>query len=222
MPSYRLVDRIPLTRDVFELTFSADPVVAPVAGQFITFILPSGLRRSYSISHYQDGRFSFIIKSLPNGGGGSLEICSLPIDAVVTGTIPVGRFVLTDHDVSRRFIGTGTGFAPLYAQILTALTRGDQSPIELIFGVREPEDIIYRDVLDGLCAKYPNFSYTICLSRGSLEGCVSGRVTDVLGTIDLLFTEEYGICGNPAMVTEVRAILEKEGVPSESVFFEQY
>ncbi|HRI36001.1 MAG TPA: hypothetical protein PK765_02835 [bacterium] len=46
---------------------------------------------------------------------------------------PLGHFTLTDGDVARYFIGTGTGFAPLYFQILSALSRGDRSEMLLVF-----------------------------------------------------------------------------------------
>jgi ferredoxin-NADP reductase len=40
-----------------------------------------------------------------------------------------------------------------------------------------------------------------------------------------LFTNpdtEFYICGSPAMVAEVRAILKNSGIADEKVFFEQY
>ena len=82
-PAYTLVDRRQLTHDVYELTFRADPALPPVAGQFITFILPSGLRRSYSISDHRDGHFSFIIKQLVDGAG-SPQICQLPMGETIS------------------------------------------------------------------------------------------------------------------------------------------
>jgi NAD(P)H-flavin reductase len=51
-------------------------------------------------------------------GKGSSIICDAEIGQVFSGMLPLGHFVLRDTLVSKCFIGTGTGFAPLYCQML--------------------------------------------------------------------------------------------------------
>lgn len=63
---FTLVSKRKLTYDVFELIFSA-PISGEVkAGEYVIFSLPSepgiSLKRAYSISYYEDGKFSFVIR----------------------------------------------------------------------------------------------------------------------------------------------------------------
>ena len=124
--------------------------------------------------------------------------------------------------MSRRFIGTGTGFAPLYHQITAALARGDRSPLDFIFGVRSEDDVFYLDVLDKLHDQYPHFSYTLCLSQGTQGIYSQGRVTDILSARGVGEYSEYYMCGNPKMVQDVRTCLMDGGVGEDRIFFEQY
>ncbi len=107
------------------------------------FSLPSGLRRAYSVAWHEHGELTYIIKRL-EGGPGSTEICGLTPGAEVAALPPVGKFQLSEGDVSRCFIGTGTGFAPLWFQIRSALEREDSSPMHFVFGVREARDRFYQ------------------------------------------------------------------------------
>lgn len=85
------------------------------------FILPSSARRAYSIAYSDGRRHLFIIKRLETGKGGSREICDLEIGTEVEIMKPMGHFVLRSIERPKLFIGTGTGFAPLYFQIRRAL-----------------------------------------------------------------------------------------------------
>lgn len=43
-----------------------------------------------------------------------------------------------------------------------------------------------------------------------------------MGALDESGETEYYICGSPAMVKEVRSMLELYGISGDKVFFEQY
>lgn len=212
-----------LTQDVFELAFENQGELLNVTpGQFALFSLPSGLKRSYSIAHQKGDTFLFIIKRLENGGGGSKEICDLELGAIVNVHVPLGHFTLPNEDAPRLFVGTGTGFAPLYFQIKAALERGDKSKIRFLFGVRTFADMFYMDILDGFVRDYPNFSYVVSLSREEHEGYHFGHVTGTLKEEDLAEYATFGICGSPVMVKEVREYLANENVATENIKFEQF
>lgn len=63
---YTLTNRRQLTHDVFELDFCCESFDAEVvAGKYTLFVLPSGVRRAYSIARYLGaGVFRYIIKRL--------------------------------------------------------------------------------------------------------------------------------------------------------------
>jgi len=59
----------------------------------------------------------------------------------------MGRFILQENFSPKVFIGTGTGFAPLYFQLRSALEKNLQVPLFFLFGVRELRDVFYVDQL---------------------------------------------------------------------------
>jgi ferredoxin-NADP reductase len=118
---FSLVTKKPLTQDVWELDFMVDtsldsslPVTTLVSetttpttshllvhpGQYILFILPSGLRRAYSIGYSFNAEanyahehtipegtqiFRFIIKRLDHVGAGSQEVCDIAVGGTLKG-----------------------------------------------------------------------------------------------------------------------------------------
>lgn len=81
------------------------------------FQLAPGLNRSYSLASFTLTTFTLVIKRVEEGKG-SYIICDAEMGQVFSGMLPLGHFVLRDTPVSKCFIGTGTGFAPLYCQML--------------------------------------------------------------------------------------------------------
>lgn len=220
--SFKLTGKNKLTHDVYELIFTTTELIDILPGQYVLFILPkSKLRRAYSIG-YTDGKtFTFIIKQV-EWGVGSTEICSLEIDEEVMGMVPLGHFVLKANTTPKLFIGTGTGFAPLYFQIRTMMDTTIETPLLFLFGVRTVADIFYTEILEQMQEQYPLFNYHIFLSQEEVKGTIHGRVTDFLTPDNIAIYGEFYLCGSPAMVKDAREKLESLGVEKEKVFFEQY
>lgn len=142
---------------------------------------------------------------------------------------PMGRFVLQETSFPKVFIGTGTGFAPLYFMLRKLQSTNSNLQTFFLFGVRELRDVFYQDQLEDW-SKKSNFDYQIYCSRENTElppKHTLGRVTEYL-THEAVHhfnknnDTEFYICGSPAMVAEVRSMLELYGVSQEKVFFEQY
>lgn len=219
---FTLIQKNKLTADVYELIFTIPESILVEPGQYTLFILPkSKLRRAYSIGYTNGQTFTFIIKQL-DGGAGSTEICSLEIGESIVGMVPLGHFVLQANTTPKLFIGTGTGFAPLYFQIRAMIDSSIQTPLLYIFGIRTISDIFYIDELNRMKAQYPMFDYKIYLSQEDSENTIRGRVTDFLTKENTTPYGEFYLCGSPAMVKDARTKLEESGVEKERVFFEQY
>jgi ferredoxin-NADP reductase len=84
--------------------------------------------------------------------------------------IPLGHFILRKTQVSKCFIGTGTGFAPLYCQMLASLVTEKPIALNFLFWVREGRDLFYQDVLTDLQKQHENLSVSFYLSREDLIG----------------------------------------------------
>lgn len=224
-----------LTHDVFELEYSSQDSFSILPGQFLlcdTAWEPK-LRRSYSVSWAEWTSVFFIIKRLAEGKWGSVAICDQEIGHEMQVWWPMGRFVLQENDNPKVFIGTGTGFAPLYFmiknQVQSTKDKEQSGGIFFLFGVRELRDVFYQEELQKW-SEWDGFDYQICCSRESSslpEKHREWRVTECLtpeniSEMNKTGETEFYICGSPAMVTEVRSMLELYGISKEKVFFEQY
>jgi NAD(P)H-flavin reductase len=123
----------------------------------------------------------------------------------------MGHFILRDTPCPKVFIGTGTGFAPLYFQLRAQLSHEPTIPTFFLFGVREFGDVFYQGQLEDWYQTFSAFDYEIFLSREELEfeKYNVGRVTNYLipesiAELNSDSNTEFYICGSPAMVTEVR------------------
>lgn len=225
--SFILATKKQLTHDVYELTYSCDELSKeiPKPWQYVMFQLAPGLNRAYSLASFSDTTFTLIIKRIPDGRGSPL-ICDADIGTILAGMIPLGHFTLMDTPRSKCFIGTGTGFAPLYCQMLAAsLQEKKPEKIAFIFGVRSFEDSFYEDEIRWIGEDFSDFSYKQYFSRETTfteENQNQGYVTDSITSAFVTGYEEYYICGSPAMVKSAREKLEALGIIKESIFWEQF
>lgn len=164
--SLTLKNKQQLTHDVYELEYISEQDLGIFPGQFLLCDTSGNpkLRRSYSVSWAKGNSIFFIIKRLPEGKGGSVAICDQEIGYVMQVWGPMGRFVLQENTFPKVFIGTGTGFAPLYFQLRSVLERHLQIPLFFLFGVRELRDVFYMDQLEKW-SEQSHFGYDIYCSR---------------------------------------------------------
>lgn len=227
--SFTLISKKILTHDVFELIYDCPDLLRepPKPGQYVMFQLAPGLNRSYSIALYEARRFTLIIKRIPDGKWSPI-ICDAEVGSVLNGMIPLGHFILQYTPRSKCFIGTGTGFAPLYCQLLGSKSIWiDQSSLAFIFGVRSFIDAFYEDEIQELGKYFENFEYYQYFSRESdfqksEPKKLQGYVTDWITQENISKYEEFYLCGSPAMVKSGREKLEALGIQKENIFWEQF
>jgi len=222
--TFTLISKKELTHDVYELIYSCPDLSRelPKPGQYVMFQLAPGLNRSYSLSGFTFDSFTLIIKRVGEGKGSPI-ICDAPIGTTFSGMIPLGHFVLRETNVSKCFIGTGTGFAPLYCQMLGMVNVNiTDTSVAFIFGVREMRDVFYTDEIMQIGKKFGEFDYQPYLSRETQDGFQNGYVIDWITAENIASYQEFYLCGSPAMVKSAREKLEALGVLSERVFWEQF
>ncbi len=264
---FTLIAKRQLTHDVYELTYACPELSKepPKPGQYVMFQLAPGLNRAYSLASSSLGTidqfpqdsnirtlqlsnsptfqlsnpptFTLIIKRIPDGRGSPM-ICDALVGTIFSGIIPLWHFTLRDTPRSKCFIGTGTGFAPLYHQILSSRALGEiPQKCTFIFGVRNFADAFYaREILE-LWSHFEEFEYRQYFSRESVvptfehptnplsnqsTSCLNGYVTDWITPMSVIEHEEFYICGSPAMVKSARERLETFGIEKENIFWEQF
>ena len=208
------------------------------AGQWVSLVLPlpeGEARRAYSIASPPVGSPGFEVAiTKVEGGPGSKYLHELPIGATVRAIGPQGFFTRPRHPGGAGhpslFVGTGTGVTPLWSMIRDALAAGETTPMRLLFGVRYEADRLYREELEALEAKHPNFRASYSISRPGPDW--TGDTGYVQTHVERLWREleatgagapHVYICGLERMVGAVRDLVRKQmGVDRKRVHSERY
>ncbi|HVG55430.1 MAG TPA: FAD-binding oxidoreductase [Vicinamibacterales bacterium] len=219
-----------LTHDVRQIDLALlDPrEIAFSAGQFISFEVdrpgfPMPATRPYSVASPPEHRSTIqLVLNLVPGGPGSGYLFSLRegVDTQFKG--PVGSFTLRDSSRDVLFVVTGTGIAPIRSMLSSLAIRGSRRRLTLIWGLRSERDLYYQEELAVLQDRLPNFSFTTTLSQptASWRGSI-GRVTPlVAATVSDVSSLEVYLCGNGAMIRDVRDVIRRKGLCP--IYTEQY
>ena len=119
-------------------------------------------------------------------------------------------------------LSTGTGVGPFLSILRTAEAWSRFSRIVLVHAVRVACDLAYREVLGELVRAHSGaFSYVPVVSRESHPDAMRGRIPQLIADgslearVGLAMTAENShtmLCGNPAMVDDVQAVLLTRGM----------
>lgn len=203
-----------------------------LAGQFVSMTLVhdgNEHTRAYSLASAPraDAGFDLCLNRVA-GGLISNYLCDLDPGAVIDFTGPHGFFVLRqpiERDLV--FLATGTGIAPIRGMLEALFAPGAAPGHEawLLFGVRYPETVLYREEFERLAAREPRFHFVPTLSRAGPEWTgARGHVQEQLrerfaGRRDI---DAY-VCGLKAMVDDVRKILKEEfGLERRQIHYEKF
>ena len=151
----RVAEVIEETADAVSLVLDADFRYEP--GQFVTFRLPNGLERCYSLSSspYTGEKPTVTVKRMP-GGECSNWICS----SVVAGTVldarpPAGQFTPSSLDHDLVLFAGGSGVTPVMSIIKSALATGS-GRLVLFYANRDPSSVIFAAELRRLALDHPD------------------------------------------------------------------
>jgi len=197
------------------------------AGQFVMMVFDSlidetkNVSRAYSIaSKPRNNSFDLCVEIIEGGQAGTY-FSQLVVGDIVRFKGPYGMcYIKEDNNNDLIMVATGTGIAPIKSIVEDLIAKKDPRKIDILFGLRHEENIFYKDRLQEF-SKYPNVQASITLSQAKLEewdGC-RGRVTAHLDKFDWEDKDLY-ICGNGAMIREVREFGIEKGVPKKQIHVE--
>jgi ferredoxin-NADP reductase len=130
--------------------------------------------RSYSIASApsSDERIEITVERLPNG-----EVSPYLTQQVMVGDEldvrgPIGRwFVWRPEQVEPvQLVAGGSGVVPLVAMLRSRVSTGDAAPFRLLYSIREPGAVYYRDELQALSTKSEAPVVTYAYTRMTPEG----------------------------------------------------
>lgn len=204
-------------------------------GQFITlFVEADGqrLRRSYSIASIPGSEPNEvrIAATFVDGGRATARLFAMEPGERLEAMGPFGRLVLREDPPGRYLlVATGTGVTPYRAMLPELERRIDLEGfrVELLLGVRAPEDLLYGEEFVGFANQCSGFTFRACYSRemperaGEFEH--SGYVQGLLPHMGLNPERDIVyLCGNPTMIDEATALLTESGFSMPNVRREKY
>ena len=199
-----------------------------VPGQFVNLGLDRGgvrIKRSYSLAS-PPGSPSEVYLSLVPGGELTPALFELgPGDRVWLDDRALGFFTLDHVPPAGRawLLATGTGLGPFLSMLRSSTIWQRFERIVLVHGVRQVSHLGYAEELARIAAERGGqFLYLPLVTReapppGGLAGRLpalieSGELERRVGLSFAAPTDHVLMCGNPAMISEVQAVLGARGL----------
>ena len=218
---------------LFTFRTTRDPGLRFINGQFVTIGLEVNgrpLMRAYSIAsaNYEEHLEFFSIKVQDGPLTSRLQHLQ-PGDQLLVSRKPTGTLVLRDlHPGKRLFLfATGTGLAPFMSLIHDPEMYERFEQIILIHGVRWTSELAYHDYIENDLKEheylgeeirdkliyYPTVTREPFRNEGRQTDLImSGKLFADLGIAPLDPATDRGmICGSPAMLKEISAMLDGFG-----------
>ena len=219
--------------NLFTFRTTRDPGLRFINGQFVMIGLEVNgkpLMRAYSVAsaNYEEHLEFFSIK-VPDGPLTSRLQHLQPGDPLLVSKKPTGTLVLRDLKPGKRLFlfATGTGLAPFMSLIHDPETYERFEKVILIHGVRWTNELAYHDYIEQDLKEHEYLGeeirskliYYPTVTREPFRN--EGRQTDLILSGKLFAdineppldpaTDRGMICGSPAMLKEISALLDSYG-----------
>ena len=188
------------------------------------------IMRAYSIvsANYED-HLEFLSIKVPDGPLTSRLQHIKVGDKIIVGRKPTGTLLIDYLLPGKRLylLGTGTGLAPFMAVVRDPETYERFEKVILVHGVREVDELAYRyylenelprdellgEIVAGKLLYYPTVTREDFVHQGRIPDLIqSGKLSEDLGLPPLNRAEDrVMLCGSPAMLKDLKALLEIRG-----------
>ena len=206
------------------------------AGQFAMLHVPqeSGkpALRAYSIASDEriNKGFRLLFKYAKGFDGhpdgvASKFVWALKGDETLIFTGPFGRVFFHEPPSEQIiFLNTGTGLSQHLCYLESKKEQYPHLRYRLLFGVRTEENRYFQNELESLKSTLSDFKYDFVLSRGSESWKGKrGYVQNHIEELDYLkIPTTFYLCGNGAMIKDVKAQLETQGFDKTRIFAEAF
>lgn len=226
----------------FDIASELKPNFLYKSGQYITLktnLQGQEYRRAYSLcSAPYEGSFAIAVKKVQGGTVSSYIHDSLNVGDTLEVMKPEGKFVVEAESNTQRdhyFFAAGSGITPVLSMIKTILEEEPQSRVCLLYGNRNEQCIMFKDLLDEWSEKYEGqfflqhtLSQPIQKKKKGLGSLFKKPIIEWTGPIGRInadklakFMEsnpvqnkiqQYYICGPGRMIEEVKSYFEKQDI----------
>jgi len=204
-----------------------------VAGQYLNLALTidgKRVNRSYTIASSPTRRdyCEISVKRAADGHGSRHLHETLREGSVLKVAAPAGRFVFA-HDQATRcvLIAGGVGITPMMSTVRSLTDRCWPGEIYLLFSVRTLGDIVFRDELAYLQARFPNLHVRVTLTQdpGAAWDGARGQISRAMidSFVPRLTNGPILLCGPDPMMTAIRRLLvDQLGIPDAEILQEAF
>lgn len=206
-----------------------------VAGQHVDVRLTAAdgysTVRSYSIASAPDpqGRIELTIERLPNGEVSPYLTQELAVGDRLQLRGPIGGWFVwrTEQTESIQLIAGGSGIVPLMAMIRSRAAAASTAPFRLLYSLREPAAIFYRDELQALSDRNHSVSITYAYTRATPKDWPRppGRIDAALiasATWPSNLAPTCYVCGPTSFVESATDLLIASGIARERIRTERF
>jgi len=192
------------------------------------------VRRSYSIcSAPEEGALRIGVKKVPGGLFSTYANDVLKVGDTVEVIPPLGKFTI-DCDPRRKgqyvFFASGSGITPVISLIKSILREEPLSHVNLFYGNRSTESIMFREELEGLKNNYlQKMSVHHILSRERQNSpFYNGRIdAEKCATFGKVFfipknVDQFFLCGPEAMINDVTDWLKGKNIQEDKISYELF
>ena len=135
--------------------------------------------------------------------------------------LPYGEFVVHSSESEPAIlVAGGTGVAPFISLATSELALG--GPVRLLYGVRRPDLLIYREALDEAARRNPQLKWEAFVEEDAPEGTRAGRLSAEAAlaaakTTGSPATAVFYLSGPPEMISALTAGLTAAGVVPDRI-----
>ena len=137
-----------------------------------------------------------------------------------------GDFTYTpDEAPSIVLIGGGIGMTPLMSIVRTVDEMASLTRLNLVYSASSPDELLFRREIESIAARNDRIRCVFTVTRVAPDtwGGHTGRVdVEMLRSEGIDLGALFFVCGPPAMIQDVVAMLAALGVPGERIRYEQW
>ncbi|MDE2203061.1 MAG: 2Fe-2S iron-sulfur cluster binding domain-containing protein [Burkholderiaceae bacterium] len=201
-------------------------------GQYLSFRINDGERsfiRNYSISSApnQPDFCDISVRRQENGRGSTWLHTNIEVGESLDCQGPHGTFTFTGAEAtSLVMIAGGIGITPLLSVLRHLAARNWPHDVYLLFAVRTPADILFRDELADIKRHYPRLKLLILPTHVTgfewhgPHGLITAEI--LAGFVPQLQHRRVHLCGPGPMMEAATALLRGLGVPDAQIYTESF
>jgi len=227
-----LLEKIMRSRDTCSYRFSRPDDYVFTSGQWFTITIPSDKGPlDHHFSHADSPTESHVeLTTRLTGSDFKNALDALPLGGEVQIEGPYGRFVF-DYQAPRiAFLTGGIGITPVRSMLRYLVDtngegRVDGQELVMFYGSMTEDGIVYGEELDEFEARIPRFRvvHVITNPTENWKGH-SGFIVPETVQAELTDSTEwvYYVVGPPPMITAMKSVMERLGVPREHTVIESF